>query len=101
MDNKCAHPPCKCLISKDSQYGKYCSEHCREAADVTELRCDCKHPACPVTSVAACQVAGPAGRIWPSVPRPPRASVRPHSCSIRARCVFAFMVATASGSLLK
>jgi hypothetical protein len=43
---KCAHPTCKCLVSKDSPHGKYCSEHCKEAADLTELRCDCKHPTC-------------------------------------------------------
>jgi hypothetical protein len=44
--NKCAHPACKCLVSKDSAYGKYCSEHCKEAADEIELRCECQHPAC-------------------------------------------------------
>jgi len=43
---KCAHPTCKCLVSKDSPHGKYCSEHCKEASDLTELRCDCKHPTC-------------------------------------------------------
>jgi hypothetical protein len=30
----------------DGAFGKYCSEHCREAADQTELMCDCKHPGC-------------------------------------------------------
>ena len=44
--NKCAHPACKCLVSKEGPYGKYCSKHCVEAAAVTELKCDCKHPAC-------------------------------------------------------
>jgi hypothetical protein len=43
---KCAHPMCKCQISSDGRYGKFCSEHCREAKDQTELQCDCKHPAC-------------------------------------------------------
>jgi hypothetical protein len=42
----CAHSPCKCLVPTDGPYGKYCSEHCKEAADETELRCDCQHPAC-------------------------------------------------------
>jgi len=28
------------------KYGKYCSEHCREAKDAAEIHCDCKHPAC-------------------------------------------------------
>ncbi len=43
---KCAHPACKCLVSKDSQYGKYCSDHCREAEDKIEIRCDCQHAEC-------------------------------------------------------
>lgn len=43
---KCVHPACECLVSKDSPYGKYCSEHCKEAAGQTTLRCDCHHPKC-------------------------------------------------------
>jgi hypothetical protein len=43
---KCAHPQCKCTVTDGGAYGKYCSEHCREAADQTELMCDCKHPGC-------------------------------------------------------
>ena len=44
--NKCAHPACLCMVSKDGAYGKYCSEHCKEMAGTTELRCECHHPAC-------------------------------------------------------
>jgi hypothetical protein len=44
--NKCAHPACSCIVSKTSTYGKYCSEHCKEAADTTELRCECQHLPC-------------------------------------------------------
>ena len=44
--NKCAHPACNCIVPKGSQFGKYCSEHCKEAGDITELHCDCKHPGC-------------------------------------------------------
>ena len=44
--NKCAHPACRCLVAKDGAHGKYCSEHCKEAADATELRCDCQHVSC-------------------------------------------------------
>ena len=44
--NNCAHPGCGCKVSKGGRYGKYCSEHCREAGDQIELRCDCKHPEC-------------------------------------------------------
>jgi hypothetical protein len=43
---KCAHPICQCMVAKGGRYGKYCSEHCREAKGVTELRCDCKHHEC-------------------------------------------------------
>jgi hypothetical protein len=44
--NKCAHPSCTCIVGKGSQFGKYCSEHCKEAKDQIELHCDCKHPGC-------------------------------------------------------
>jgi len=43
---KCAHPACECQVPKDSKYGKYCSEHCKEAGRLTELRCGCQHPEC-------------------------------------------------------
>ncbi len=43
---KCAHPSCNCTVTKDGPHGKYCSEHCRAAADVAEVRCGCNHPAC-------------------------------------------------------
>jgi hypothetical protein len=46
MVEKCAHPACKCLVAPGAEFGKYCSEHCKEAKDMTELRCDCKHPMC-------------------------------------------------------
>jgi hypothetical protein len=44
--SKCAHPACTCVVSKGGDYGKYCSEHCKEMRDVTELRCGCRHPGC-------------------------------------------------------
>jgi hypothetical protein len=43
---KCAHPPCECLIIERGEYGKYCSEHCKKAGQITELRCACPHPEC-------------------------------------------------------
>ena len=43
---KCAHPACTCMVSKGGDYGKYCSEHCKEMRNVTELRCGCRHPGC-------------------------------------------------------
>src|SRR5688500_1560762 len=44
--NKCAHPACNCTVEKGGPFGKYCSEHCKEARDIIELHCDCKHPGC-------------------------------------------------------
>ena len=32
--------------TREGAYGKYCSEHCQEAKDVAEIRCDCKHSPC-------------------------------------------------------
>ena len=43
---KCAHPSCECIVEPNGSFGKYCSEHCKQAGDKTELRCDCQHPAC-------------------------------------------------------
>ena len=39
---KCAHPACKCSVTDGGPFGNYCSEHCKEAADHTEIMCDCK-----------------------------------------------------------
>ncbi|MBV9217622.1 MAG: hypothetical protein JO053_15750 [Acidobacteria bacterium] len=43
-DNKCAHAACSCPAGE----GKYCSDHCKEAADqdIVEIKCDCGHPGC-------------------------------------------------------
>ena len=45
-DAKCAHEPCNCKIHGNTGFGKYCSEHCKGAAGMTELRCTCPHPEC-------------------------------------------------------
>jgi hypothetical protein len=34
------------MVKADGPFGKYCSEHCRDNAELTELRCDCGHPEC-------------------------------------------------------
>jgi hypothetical protein len=41
---KCAHPSCKCVTTE-----KYCSEYCSDAKNMTELQCQCQHPACGET----------------------------------------------------
>jgi hypothetical protein len=43
---KCAHPACSCMVTKGGEWGKYCSEVCKEKGQQTELRCECRHPGC-------------------------------------------------------
>ena len=43
---KCAHPACDCMVSSGGPFGKFCSEHCKHAGQITELRCDCQHAEC-------------------------------------------------------
>jgi hypothetical protein len=43
--SKCAHPACQCTVAND-QFGAYCSAHCQDAGELTELRCECGHSAC-------------------------------------------------------
>ena len=42
---KCFHAQCKCQVPPGE---KFCSQYCRDASEVevTELQCDCEHPAC-------------------------------------------------------
>jgi len=40
---KCARPACNCVPADGK---KYCSETCADAKRVTELTCQCEHPAC-------------------------------------------------------
>jgi len=40
---KCAHAACACLCSDGK---KYCSQICEDSHEMTELKCDCKHPEC-------------------------------------------------------
>jgi len=43
---KCAHEACECVVSPNGPSGKYCSEECRRAGHMTELRCNCQHAEC-------------------------------------------------------
>lgn len=43
---QCAHASCNCLVEPEGNFGKYCSEHCKQAGDKIELRCDCQHQPC-------------------------------------------------------
>jgi hypothetical protein len=43
---KCAHPACDCTVDGKGEFGKYCSEHCKQAGQITALRCECHHKGC-------------------------------------------------------
>jgi hypothetical protein len=48
--SKCAHQSCVCLVSENGEFGGYCSAHCRDAKNLSELRCECGHTGCAATS---------------------------------------------------
>jgi hypothetical protein len=39
----CAHPACNCPAPEGQ---KYCSQYCKDAADTTEISCNCEHQGC-------------------------------------------------------
>lgn len=43
---KCAHQSCVCVVFDGGEFGDYCSAHCQDAKDLTELRCECGHASC-------------------------------------------------------
>jgi metallothionein len=53
--SKCAHPACSCPIAKSD---KFCSQSCKEAAEITEIACQCGHPGCAGESLRATSVSG-------------------------------------------
>jgi hypothetical protein len=40
---KCAHPACGCLTGNGNTY---CSQFCKESANLTEIACQCGHTSC-------------------------------------------------------
>jgi hypothetical protein len=40
---KCEHPACSCMVPEGTTY---CSQSCEDAADMTEISCNCGHPGC-------------------------------------------------------
>ena len=40
---KCKHPACTCFVTDDKDY---CSNSCEDAADSTEIACQCSHDGC-------------------------------------------------------
>jgi hypothetical protein len=40
---KCAHPACFCIVEPGK---KFCSDRCHDSHGMTELNCQCHHPAC-------------------------------------------------------
>jgi hypothetical protein len=43
---KCAHPSCRCQVPPDRPFGRYCGQHCQDAGEINELRCECGHDMC-------------------------------------------------------
>jgi len=54
---KCAHPACDCLVTKNGPFGKFCSDHCREAGGISALSCHCHHEGCGTPKAASAPVA--------------------------------------------
>jgi len=40
---KCAHPSCRCIAKKDSDY---CSTYCEGEAKTADIMCSCGHAQC-------------------------------------------------------
>jgi hypothetical protein len=47
---KCEHPACTCMARAESNY---CSQSCEDAADMTEISCNCGHAGCEMGTDAA------------------------------------------------
>ncbi len=52
LPSKCAHPSCECSVPAKADHGRFCSEHCRKAGQITELHCNCQHLECRLAAVA-------------------------------------------------
>ena len=55
---KCKHESCVCTVPNNGEFGAYCSAHCRDAADLTELRCECGHAGCIADAAARVPATG-------------------------------------------
>jgi len=49
-------------VDKQGPFGKFCSDHCREAGTISALSCHCHHEGC-----------GTATKPFSAVPEPPQA----------------------------
>ena len=43
---QCNHSSCGCTVAAGEPSWPFCSQHCKEAGDTVELRCDCQHLVC-------------------------------------------------------
>ena len=55
---KCAHQSCVCMVPENGEFGAYCSAHCQDAKDLTELRCECGHPGCMADAARGSRTGG-------------------------------------------
>ena len=49
---KCAHPSCECTVEPGGRFGKYCSDHCKQAGDKIEFEADRVNGAITVTKIS-------------------------------------------------
>ncbi len=47
---KCKHAACNCM---SPQGQSYCSDWCKDAKNMTEIACQCKHPGCRGSALGA------------------------------------------------
>ena len=59
---KCAHAACECQVAKGGPFGRFCSEHCKHAGQISELRCYCQHAECRAAGQSPQPPAGPPSR---------------------------------------
>jgi len=55
---KCAHEACVCMVQEKSDFGAYCSAHCRDAKNLSQLRCECGHAGCLADSTRRAGTVG-------------------------------------------
>lgn len=47
---KCKHPACSCMAPEGQSY---CGDWCKDAKNMTEIACQCKHPGCRGSALGA------------------------------------------------
>jgi hypothetical protein len=51
---ECKHPACSCQTDEGKDY---CSQYCEDAANTTEISCNCGHAGCAITAAEPAMTA--------------------------------------------